>query len=43
MLRHGGRLIRTPDEDAGIMVLRPDFGVDLDGPIVCEQRRGDDW
>jgi aminoglycoside 2'-N-acetyltransferase I len=44
-VRDGERLIRTPDEDDGIMVLRfgPSAGVDLDGEIACEARVGDDW
>lgn len=40
-----GSLVRTADEDDGIMVLR--FGasatLDLDGPIACDARTGDDW
>ena len=44
-VREGDALRRTPDEDAGIMVLR--FGssrdIDLETPIVCEARSGDDW
>lgn len=44
-VREGDTLRRTPDEDAGIMVLR--FGtsgdIDLKAPIVCEARSGDDW
>jgi aminoglycoside 2'-N-acetyltransferase I len=43
--RHGDRVIRTADEDDGIMVLR--FGahrdVDLGSPLTCEGRPGDDW
>lgn len=44
-VRRGGELIRTEDEDDGVMVLRfgPSAGVDLTAPIVCEARRGDDW
>jgi aminoglycoside 2'-N-acetyltransferase I len=43
---HNGRqVIRTPDEDDGIMVLR--FGataeLDLTDAIWCESRPGDDW
>jgi aminoglycoside 2'-N-acetyltransferase I len=45
LVRRGGELVRTPEEDAGVMVLR--FGasgsVDLSAPISCEARRGDDW
>ena len=44
-VRDGARLVRSPDEDDGIMVLR--FGatqdLDLTGPIICEARRGDAW
>ena len=38
-------LVRTPDEDDGIMVLRfgSTAGVDLGAPLSCEARRGDDW
>jgi aminoglycoside 2'-N-acetyltransferase I len=42
-VRHGDRWTRTAGEDAGIMVLRSDRSLDLDLPISCEQRRGDDW
>jgi aminoglycoside 2'-N-acetyltransferase I len=42
---HDTELVRTEDEDDGIMVLR--FGrsaeVDLSSPIACESRPGDDW
>jgi aminoglycoside 2'-N-acetyltransferase I len=42
---HNGELIRTPDEDDGIMVLRfgPSADVELEAPIVCQSRPGDDW
>ena len=44
-VRQGPNLVRTADEDEGIMVLR--FGVSahvLAGEaIVCEARTGDDW
>ena len=44
-VRDGGELIRTEDEDAGIMALR--FGVseglELTAAISCEGRAGDDW
>jgi aminoglycoside 2'-N-acetyltransferase I len=44
-VRHGEVRVRTADEDDGIMVLR--FGatlaLDLDQPICCEHREGDDW
>ena len=43
--RSGDGLIRTLDEDDGIMVLR--FGssaeIDLSASISCEARSGDDW
>jgi aminoglycoside 2'-N-acetyltransferase I len=44
-VEHEGDLIRTPDEDDGIMVLRfgPSADVELDAPIVCQSRPGDDW
>lgn len=39
------QLIRTLDEDDGLMVLRcgPSAAVDLGAPITCRSRRGDDW
>ncbi len=44
-VRRGGGVVRTPDEDDGIMVLR--FGasreVDRTAAISCEARSGDDW
>lgn len=44
-VRAGTELIRTPDEDDGIMVLRlgPSVAIDLAGTIACEGRPGDDW
>jgi aminoglycoside 2'-N-acetyltransferase I len=44
-VEHEGDLIRTPDEDDGLMVLRfgPSADVELDAPIVCQRRPGDDW
>ena len=44
-VRNGVELIRTPDDDDGIMILRtPTTGeIDLSAPISCEARRGDDW
>jgi aminoglycoside 2'-N-acetyltransferase I len=41
----GCRLVRTADEDDGIMVLRvaPSDDIDLTGPISCQGRSGDDW
>ena len=44
-VRRGSELLRTEDEDAGLMVLR--FGgseaVDIGGSITCEDRPGDAW
>jgi aminoglycoside 2'-N-acetyltransferase I len=44
-VRAGDVVTRTPDEDAGLMVLR--FGglhdVDLASSITCDSRAGDDW
>lgn len=34
---------RTPGEDGGILVLRGDVVLDLDGPLVCDWRDGDPW
>lgn len=45
-VRHpDGRLERTADEDAGIMILRlPALpAIDLSAPIICEARPGDAW
>lgn len=44
-VRDGVALVRTPDEDDGLMVLRygPSAEIDLAAPIVCERRSGDDW
>jgi aminoglycoside 2'-N-acetyltransferase I len=44
-VRQGTELIRTEDEDDGVMALRfgPSAAVDLAAPIACEARRGDDW
>jgi aminoglycoside 2'-N-acetyltransferase I len=38
-------LVRTPDEDDGVMVLRvgPAAGLDITLPIACEPRSGDAW
>jgi aminoglycoside 2'-N-acetyltransferase I len=40
-----GRLMRTADEDEGIMVLRcaASHDLDLTADIVCEERPGDSW
>lgn len=44
-VRRHGELLRTEEEDTGIMVLR--FGtslqLDVTGAVVCEARTGDDW
>ena len=44
-VRRAGELVRTPEDDDGIMVLR--FGssseLDLAAPISCDERDGDDW
>lgn len=44
-VRHNDEIVRTEDDDDGVMVLR--FGrsrdVDLTAPIACERRAGDDW
>jgi aminoglycoside 2'-N-acetyltransferase I len=44
-VRDGEAVVRTPDEDSGIMVLRYGASATLapDLPIVCEARSGDDW
>jgi aminoglycoside 2'-N-acetyltransferase I len=44
-VQHGDTLIRTADEDDGLMVLRcgPSAAVDLTDAIVCRSRRGEDW
>ena len=44
-VRHGTGLVRTEDEDGGVMVLRSARTADLDlgAPIACERRPGDDW
>jgi aminoglycoside 2'-N-acetyltransferase I len=44
-VRHGADLVRTEDEDGGVMVLRfgPTASADLDDPISCPSRPGDDW
>lgn len=39
-----GSWVRTPDEDAGIMVLRsPNVHLNRTAPLGCEPRSGDDW
>jgi aminoglycoside 2'-N-acetyltransferase I len=44
-VRRGDELIRTADEDDGIMVLRhgPSATLDLGLSICCDAREGDDW
>ena len=44
-VRRGTSVVRTPDEDDGVMVLRigPSRDLDLGTEITCEARRGDDW
>lgn len=44
-VRADDRLLRTPDEDDGVMVLRhgPSADLDLTSDISCEARAGDDW
>lgn len=44
-VRQGSEVIRTEDEDDGVMVLRfgPSSAVELKAPILCEARTGDNW
>lgn len=44
-VRQGVRLVRTADEDDGILVLRtgPSRELELTGALACESRPGDDW
>ena len=44
-VRDGANLIRTADEDDGVMVLRhgDSADVDLTADLSCEARAGDDW
>ena len=44
-VQDGAQLVRTPDEDDGLMVLRfgPSAAIDLTARIVCQRRSGDDW
>jgi aminoglycoside 2'-N-acetyltransferase I len=42
-VRRGVELIRTPDEDDGIMVLRCGQILETSLPIACAARSGDDW
>ena len=36
-------IVRTADEDGGILVLRGDVPLDLGGDLVCDWRDGDPW
>jgi aminoglycoside 2'-N-acetyltransferase I len=40
-----GRLVRTADEDEGILVLRCEASLDIDvaAPLTCDERPGDCW
>jgi aminoglycoside 2'-N-acetyltransferase I len=44
-VKRGGQLERSADEDDALMVLRfgPSAELDLQAPIACEARPGDDW
>ena len=44
-VRRGSELVRTEDEDDGVLVLRfgPSKDIDLATAISCEARSGDDW
>lgn len=44
-VRSATGLMRTEDEDDGIMVLRfgPSAGIGLTASMSCEERNGDDW
>jgi aminoglycoside 2'-N-acetyltransferase I len=44
-VRDGDTVVRTEDEDAGIMVLRIDGSpfVNLTAALTCDARSGDDW
>lgn len=37
-----GEIVRTPDDDGGVMVMST-ARLDLDAPITCQERSGDDW
>ncbi len=42
--RAHGEVVRTPDDDDGLMVLANHVGpIDLRQPITCQERTGDDW
>ena len=44
-VRRGNQVMRSEDEDDGVMVLRTERtrGIDLTAAITCEARQGDDW
>ena len=44
-VRRAGDLVRSAEEDDGLMVLRfgPSAHVPLTAPIACRERPGDDW
>jgi aminoglycoside 2'-N-acetyltransferase I len=44
-VRYGSHLVRTDEEDGGVMTLLfgPSAGVDVTASIACESRTGDDW
>lgn len=44
-VRHGELVVRTPESDGTVMVLRhgPTATVDLASPITCDTRPGTDW
>lgn len=44
-VRSGSEVVRTPEEDGYVMVLRfgPSRAADITAPISCEERSGDDW
>jgi aminoglycoside 2'-N-acetyltransferase I len=43
--RHGAEVVRTAQDDDGVMVLRfgPSASVDLRASLTCDGRPGDDW
>jgi aminoglycoside 2'-N-acetyltransferase I len=45
LVRRGDDLVRTPDDDDAVMVLRfgPTADVDLTQPLSCDSRSGDVW
>ena len=44
-VRHGSELVRTEEEDDGVMALPfgPSENIDLTASIACERRLGDNW